>query len=74
MANNIDPTDIQQALGGLDYPASKEELVQHARDNAAEEQVINFLERIEEGNYESPVEVQEELNKMDDMGRSDQAA
>lgn len=67
MAENIDPTDIQQALRGVDYPASKEELIRHAEDNEADREVMNFLERIDEGQYESPADVQLELGKMGDM-------
>jgi hypothetical protein len=65
MAQNIDPTDIQQALSGMDYPASKEELIKHAQDNAADQEVMTFLERIDDGNYESPADVQAELGRMD---------
>jgi hypothetical protein len=65
MAQNIDPTEIQQALSGIDYPASKEELIKHAQDNEADQEVMTFLERIDDGNYESPADVQAELGKMD---------
>ena len=70
MAQNIDPTDIQEALGGLDYPATKEELIQHAEQHDADPQVMTFLERIEEGNYESPADVQSELSKVNDLDES----
>lgn len=63
---DVQPNDIQQALGGMDYPASKEELIQQAQDNQAGQEVMNFLERIEEGQYESPTDVQEELGRLND--------
>ena len=33
------PIDIQKALGGMEYPASKEDLVKHAQDKGADESI-----------------------------------
>lgn len=65
MAQNIDPTELSAALQGADLPASKEELIQQARTNDADPEIMTFLEKIEPGNYESLTEVQAELGKME---------
>lgn len=62
----VNPLEVQKALEGQDYPASKEELVQHARENLAPEEVVDFLERIDEGLYEDPTDVQAELGRMEE--------
>lgn len=59
------PIQVQKFLGGLDYPVDKAEIVQKARDEGADERVLDALERIPEGEYESPVAVSKEVGKLD---------
>lgn len=69
MAQEVNPVELQKALEGMEYGsegASKEELLQKARDNNAPEEVMTFLERIDEGNYENPADVQKELGRLND--------
>ena len=60
--------EIQKRLRDLDYPANRDELVQHARSQGATEQECSFLERIPNRDYDSPTEVSEELGN---LGESD---
>jgi hypothetical protein len=56
------PTAVQKALKGADYPASREDLLDLARDNEAPEEVVEELEVVlEEEEYESPAAVMAEL-------------
>jgi hypothetical protein len=48
------PTEIQKALGGIDYPADKSTLVEHARSAGASDDVMSALEGIEDRRYEGP--------------------
>ncbi|MGY1712057.1 DUF2795 domain-containing protein [Geodermatophilus sp. SYSU D00758] len=50
----VSPIDIQKALSGMDYPAGKEQIVQHARDNGGSKDVVDALERIDDREYEGP--------------------
>ncbi len=50
----VSPIDIQKALGGIDYPASKEDIVKHARDKGGDSDVIEALEKIEDREYDGP--------------------
>jgi hypothetical protein len=50
----VSPIDIQKALGGMDYPAKKEEIVKHAEQNGADDDVLKALKRIEDREYEGP--------------------
>jgi hypothetical protein len=60
------PTEVQKALKGADYPASRDDLIELAKDNEAPEEVVDVLEEsLEDDEYESPAEV------MADMGGSD---
>jgi hypothetical protein len=60
------PTEVQKALKGADYPASRDDLIELAKDNEAPDEVVDVLEEsLEDDEYESPAEV------MADMGGSD---
>jgi hypothetical protein len=50
----VSPIDIQKALGGMDYPATKEQIVKHAQDNGAGDDVLEALKGIEDREYEGP--------------------
>jgi hypothetical protein len=50
----VSPIDIQKALGGMDYPATKEQIVKHAEDNGGGKDVLDALKGIEDREYEGP--------------------
>ena len=50
----VSPIDIQKALGGMDYPATKEEIVKHAQEHGGSDDVIKALQGIEDREYEGP--------------------
>lgn len=58
--------EVQEALAGVDYPASKQELREHAREHGADERVMNFLEQIPERDYTQPTEISKELSGFSD--------
>lgn len=58
---NISAAELQKCLKGTDYPADRSELIQAAKDNEAPQNVMNFLERIPDKEYETPVDVSKEL-------------
>ena len=50
----VSPIDIQKALGGMDYPATKEQIVKHAQDNGGGKDVVEALQGIEDREYDGP--------------------
>ena len=59
----VSPIDIQKALGGMDYPATKEDIVKHAQDNGGADDVVEALQGIEDREYEGPSGVSESVFK-----------
>ena len=55
------PAQIQQYLAGAEYPASREELLQHAEDMGAPQEIIEALEGVADKEYRSPADLMEEL-------------
>jgi hypothetical protein len=50
--------EIEKALKGMNYPASKQDLVQKAKQNKANKNVIQAIENLPSDNFNSPVDVQ----------------
>lgn len=51
------PIDIQKALGGMDYPASRQDLVQHAKNGGAEKAVLDTPENLPDREFDAPTDV-----------------
>ncbi len=58
---DFNPDDSQQYLEGVDYPASKEAVVNAAEQNGAPETMIRMLEGLSRPEFSGPEEVMEEL-------------
>ena len=48
---------VQKALGGVSYPATKDQLVDHAKGKNAEKDVLDALENLPDREYDGPNEV-----------------
>ena len=55
------PVDVQKALKGADYPASKSDLVALAQRNGAPEEVIQALQAADGEQFDGPDAVQRAL-------------
>jgi hypothetical protein len=62
MAENPTPIELQKYLGGVDYPASKDDLVRTARENGAPDDVVSALEGSSENSFDGPTAVSSALS------------
>ena len=51
------PVNVAQYLSGIDFPCQKEDLLAHAEHNGAEEEVLQVLQDIPEGEYHNMADV-----------------
>ena len=61
----VNPIQVQKFLGGMDYPAGKEKLVEHARGQGADENVISTLEQLPDREYDGPSGVTKEIGNIE---------
>lgn len=61
--DHVSPTNVQKALKGMDYPASKQDLVQRARDNGASGEIIEKIQQLPGDQYDSPAGVMKAFGK-----------
>jgi hypothetical protein len=59
--SRINPIDIQRHLGGVDYPASKQALIDQARESGADEVIVRKLQEIPDRQYDGPSRVMSEI-------------
>lgn len=55
------PIQIEKDLKGVDYPASKQDLLECAKRNGADQQVYDTLKRLPDQRYEKPTDVTKAL-------------
>ncbi|GGP54127.1 DUF2795 domain-containing protein [Streptomyces calvus] len=55
---DLSPIDLQKALKGADYPASRDDLVSLARSNGADDTLVEKLTQAGSEQFDGPNEVQ----------------
>jgi len=60
----VNPVQIQKDLKGINYPASKQDLVNHAQQKGADKNVCSMLEQLPEREYVTPTEVSKAIGKL----------
>jgi hypothetical protein len=63
MANQPSPIELQKHLSGVDYPASKKELIDRAQQQGADNDLIDALQAIPDREYDGPNAVSAEFSK-----------
>lgn len=54
MADNASPITMQKFLSGMDYPASKDQIVSHAERNGADDETLSLLRGMPDQEYDGP--------------------
>lgn len=57
-------TAVTAALKGISFPASRQDLVQHARRAGAHEDTVHILERMPDGTYEQMADVTHNMSRV----------
>ncbi|MGL5805083.1 MAG: DUF2795 domain-containing protein [Xenococcaceae cyanobacterium] len=59
------PVGVQQYLKGMDYPATKDDLIDYAEEKGAEDEILDLLEQLpEDEEYNTPIELNKALGKI----------
>ncbi|WIB77800.1 DUF2795 domain-containing protein [Curtobacterium sp. MCPF17_002] len=54
---SANPIQVQKYLSGIDYPASKDDIVATAEKEGAEGEILEALKNIPDGEYDAPTAV-----------------
>ncbi|MGI5917594.1 MAG: DUF2795 domain-containing protein [Anaerolineae bacterium] len=58
------PIQVQRYLKGLQYPASKEDIIQRIKDSDAPNEVIEFMQRLPDQEYKSPIDISRAVGQL----------
>ncbi len=64
----VNPIQVQKFLSGVDYPMSKDDVVNTARDQGADDDVLSTLERLPADEFNSPNDISEAIGKLNRDG------
>jgi hypothetical protein len=59
------PAAIERYLKGINFPAGKEDLLKHAKENQSPEDVLHVLNQFEEKEYHSVIDVSKEVGRIE---------
>jgi hypothetical protein len=62
---SVNPIQLQKFLAGVDYPATRDQLIEHARGRGADENALNTLERLPDRSFDGPNAVSEEVGRFE---------
>jgi trehalose-6-phosphatase len=63
---HANPIQVQKFLSGMDYPATKDEIVKHAKSRGADDNILDTLERLpDDDNFETPADVSKAIGKIE---------
>jgi hypothetical protein len=57
------PIEVQKYLSGMDYPTTKDQIVEHAREHDAPQEVMEALEKMPEQEYDGPNRVSQAVSR-----------
>lgn len=60
------PVQVQKFLEGVDYPVSKEELIEKARSEGADDLVLTTLQALDWDEFNSPNDVAEAIGDLEE--------
>ncbi|AEN08258.1 MULTISPECIES: DUF2795 domain-containing protein [unclassified Streptomyces] len=59
----VNPIELQKALGGVGYPADKQQILDQAKQHGAGHDVIDALGALPDKSYDSPADVNKEVSQ-----------
>ncbi|HKS44328.1 MAG TPA: DUF2795 domain-containing protein [Amycolatopsis sp.] len=58
------PIQMQKFLSGVDYPAGRDDLVEHARKKGAPDDIVEHLRQLPDRTYDGPNAVSQEFARI----------
>lgn len=62
---HVNPVQVQKFLGGMNYPATRDDVMDYARENGADDNIMHTLERLPSTSYETPADISQAIGNID---------
>ncbi|HEY9654957.1 MAG TPA: DUF2795 domain-containing protein [Crinalium sp.] len=63
--SKVNPIQLQKHLKGMDYPASKQDLLDHAKKEGADKNILSTLEQLSDEEFETPADVSKAVSTIE---------
>ncbi len=60
----VNPIQVEKFLKGVDYPASKDDLVKKAEQNGADQEIRLTLQQLKENKFDTPADVSKAIGEL----------
>ncbi|HUS57904.1 MAG TPA: DUF2795 domain-containing protein [Planctomycetota bacterium] len=61
----VSPAQVEKFLKGIDFPAGKQDIINHAKQNKATDDVMQLLQQMPDKDYASAADVAKEIGKVE---------
>lgn len=61
----VNPVQLQKYLKGVDYPASKDDLIKKAKQEGADDNVCKVLAQLPDQRYQTPADVSQAVGSVE---------
>jgi hypothetical protein len=61
---NVSSAELAMYIEGVDFPASKQDIIDTAKSNSAPENVMSMMNRLPDRTYNRPTEIEQEFQKI----------
>jgi uncharacterized protein DUF2795 len=65
MAHHANPVEVEKSLKGIDFPAKKQDLLKHAQQNGADQEVLETIKDLPREDYHTAADVTKAIGEMD---------
>jgi hypothetical protein len=62
---HVSPAEVERHLKGISYPTNKRELISHAQQQGASQDILEVLKELREERFNSPVEVNKAVGEVE---------
>lgn len=62
---NVNPVQVQKFLGGVNYPASRDDLVSYAKQQGADDNVLQTIQQLPYDSFDTPADVSEAIGEIE---------
>lgn len=62
---SVNPIQLEKYLKGVDYPASKNDLIKRAEQNGADQRVLETLKQLPDRSFEGPAGISKAIGNID---------
>lgn len=59
------PVEVEKSLKGIDFPAKRQDLLNHAKQRGADQEVLETIENLPEEDYNTAADVTKAIGEMD---------